>query len=93
MTVPALSDALAANTPPKLSKPRAKSTQKNVSERDRRERLESQKTDKSLAPTWFKEARHICELCGGRSVESLHPADPSTGLPMCQAPRLGLRSR
>jgi hypothetical protein len=92
--LPALSSVLAANTPPPpMRKARMKSIQKNVSAETRRLQLVEGDESSSLTPSAFREARFTCSLCGTRSIASVHPPDPSTGLPTCEALRLGLRTR
>lgn len=34
-------------------------------------------------------AKHVCQLCGMRSIAVVHPLHPETGVPWCQMPRIG----
>lgn len=73
MTVPALSDT--PEPAERRKKPRAPSLTKNVSQatRDSREiRLVDEAPDRSMAPSFLKEARFSCAVCGSRSVGKIH---------------------
>jgi hypothetical protein len=69
--LPALSSVLAADTPPKPT--RAKSIQKNVSAASRTLQLVEDDKETSLSPSFLKEARWSCSVCGTRSIGPVHP--------------------
>ena len=70
--LPALSSVLAADTPPKTQKVRAKSIQKNVSAASRLLRLVEDDRPDSLTPSFMREARWTCDICGTRSITRTH---------------------
>lgn len=78
MTVPALSETPAPTE--RRSKPRKPSVQKNVSAKTRQTRqsreiriVKEDESDGNATPSFMREARFSCAVCGSRSVGKVHP--------------------